>query len=71
LIASFSIVAVLALTAFAVLLPANVGVLQELRQEQPDGQRIQKLMSRYTACTAVQGVMQIATLIVMTRIATL
>jgi hypothetical protein len=64
-------VAVLALTAFTVLLPANVGVLQELRQEQPDGQRIQKLMSRYTACTAVQGVMQIATLIVMTRIATL
>jgi hypothetical protein len=71
LIASFAIVAVLALTAFAVLLPANVGVLTELRKDQPDGQRIQKLMARYTACTAVQGVMQIATLIVMTRIATL
>lgn len=71
LVASFAIVAVLALTAFAVLLPANVGVLSELRKEQPDGQRIQRLMSRYTACTAVQGVMQIATLLVMTRIATL
>jgi len=71
LIASFAIVAVLAMTAFAVLLPANVGVLTELRKEQPDGQRIQKLMARYTACTAVQGVMQIATLIVMTRIASL
>lgn len=70
LVASFVIVAVLALTAFAVLLPANVGVLLELRKEQPDGQRIQRLMSRYTACTAVQGCMQIATLVVMTRIAT-
>jgi uncharacterized protein DUF4149 len=70
LVASFVIVAVLALTAFAVLLPANVGVLLELRKEQPDGQRIQRLMSRYTICTAVQGCMQIATLVVMTRIAT-
>ena len=70
LISSFAIVAVLALTAFAVLLPANVAVLQELRKEQPDGQRIQKLMARYTTCTAVQACMQIATLIVMTRIAT-
>ena len=70
LVASFVIVAVLALTAFAVLLPANVGVLLELRKEQPDGQRIQRLMSRYTVCTAIQGCMQIATLVVMTRIAT-
>jgi hypothetical protein len=70
LVASFVIVAVLALTAFAVLLPANVGVLLELRKEQPDGRRIQRLMSRYTVCTAIQGCMQIATLIVMTRIAT-
>jgi hypothetical protein len=70
LVASFVIVAVLALTAFAVLLPANVGVLLELRKEEPDGRRIQRLMSRYTACTAVQGCMQVATLVVMTRIAT-
>jgi hypothetical protein len=70
LVVSFVIVAVLALTAFAVLLPANVGVLMELRKEQPDGQRIQRLMSRYTACTALQGCMQVAMLIVMTRIAT-
>ena len=62
LVASFVIV--------AVLLPANVGVLLELRSEQPDGQRIGRLMSRYTVCTAIQGCMQVATLIVMTRIAT-
>ncbi|HKI91484.1 MAG TPA: DUF4149 domain-containing protein [Gaiellaceae bacterium] len=69
-VASFVIVAVLALTAFAVLLPANIGVLMELRKPQPDGQLIARLMSRYTVCTAIQGCMQIATLIVMTRIAT-
>ena len=69
-VASFVIVAVLAVTAYAVLLPANVGVLLELRKPQPDGQVIARLMSRYTACTAVQGCMQVATLIVMTRIAT-
>ena len=39
-VASFVIVAVLALTAFAVLLPANIGVLMELRKPQPDGQLI-------------------------------
>jgi hypothetical protein len=70
LVASFVIVAILALTAFAVLLPANIGVLLELRKPQPDGQTIARLMSRYTVCTAVQGCMQVATLIVMTRIAT-
>ncbi len=70
LVVSFVIVAILALTAFAVLLPANIGVLLELRKPQPDGQAIARLMSRYTACTAVQGCMQVATLVVMTRIAT-
>jgi Domain of unknown function (DUF4149) len=70
LVVSFVIVAILALTAFAVLLPANLGVLLELRKPQPDGQAIARLMRRYTACTAVQGCMQVATLIVMTRIAT-
>jgi hypothetical protein len=70
LVASFVIVAILALTAFAVLLPANIGVLMELRKPQPDGQVIARLMSRYTACTAIQGCMQVATLIVMTHIAT-
>jgi Domain of unknown function (DUF4149) len=70
LVVSFVIVAILALTAFAVLLPANIGVLLELRKPQPDGQAIARLMSRYTACTAVQGCMQVATLLVMTRIAT-
>jgi hypothetical protein len=70
LVASFVIVAILALTAFAVLLPANVGVLLEMRKPRPNPQVIQRLMSRYTVCTAVQGCMQIATLVVMTRIAT-
>lgn len=70
LVASFVIVAILALTAFAVLLPANIGVLMELRKPQPDGQVIARLMSRYTACTAIQGCMQVATLLVMTHIAT-
>jgi hypothetical protein len=69
-VASFVIVAILALTAFAVLLPANIGVLMELRKPQPNGQLIGRLMSRYTVCTAIQGCMQIATLVVMTRIAT-
>lgn len=71
LVASFVIVGVMAVTAFGVLVPANVGVLLELRSPQPNGRRIGRLMSRYAYCTAVLGLMQLGTLIVMTRLATI
>ncbi len=69
LVASFVVVAVMAITAYVVLEPANIVVLLELRKREPNGPLIGRLMSRFTYAAAVTGVMQVAILVIMTRIA--
>lgn len=69
LVASFIVVAVMAITAYVVLEPANIVVLLELRKREPNGPLIGRLMSRFTYAAAVTGVMQVAILVIMTRIA--
>jgi hypothetical protein len=44
-------------------------VLVELRKPQPDGLVIEKLMKRFIYTAGITGAMQIATLIIMTRLA--
>jgi hypothetical protein len=68
-VASFCIVGVMATVALAYLSPANVAVLFELRKPQPDPRVVQKLMTRFVYAAGITGVMQVATLIVMTRLA--
>jgi hypothetical protein len=70
IVASFVAVAVMALTAYAVLEPANIVVLLELRKPEPNGALIGRLMRRFIYASAVTGVMQVAILLIMTRIAT-
>lgn len=70
IVASFVVVAVMAVVALGVLEPANIAVLVELRKPQPDGRVINRLMRRFVYSAGVTGAMQIATLIIMTRIAT-
>jgi hypothetical protein len=70
LIASFIVVGVMAVIALGILEPANVAVLFELRKPQPNGLLIAKLMKRFVYTAGITGVMQVATLIIMTRIAT-
>ena len=41
-----------------------------MRKEKPDGQRIQKLMKTYVSVVAIQGLMQIGIIVVMSRFAT-
>ena len=53
-----------------VLEPANIAVLFELKKPQPDGELIGKLMRRFVYTAGITGLMQVATLIIMTRIAT-
>lgn len=69
-VASFVVVAVMAVVALGVLEPANVAVLFELRQPRPDGEVIARLMRRFILSAGVTGAMQVATLVIMTRIAT-
>jgi hypothetical protein len=69
-VASFVVVAVMAVVAIGVLEPANLAVLFELRKPAPDGALIGRLMRRFIYAAGVTGAMQIATLIIMTRLAT-
>jgi hypothetical protein len=69
-VASFVVVGVMAVIAIGYLEPANIAVLFELRKPEPDGELIAKLMRRFLYTAGVTGAMQIATLVIMTRLAT-
>jgi hypothetical protein len=70
LTASFIVVGVMAIIALGVLEPANLAVLFELRKPEPNGMLIGRLMRRFVYTAGITGLMQVATLIIMTRIAT-
>jgi hypothetical protein len=46
-------------------------VLFELKKPQPDGELIARLMKRFIYTAGITGAMQVATLVIMTRVATL
>ncbi|MGC1183866.1 MAG: hypothetical protein WBA31_01780, partial [Candidatus Dormiibacterota bacterium] len=70
LVASFIVVGIMAVIALGLLEPANLSVLFELKKPRPNGQLIGKLMRRFVYTAGITGLMQIATLVIMTRIAT-
>ncbi len=70
LIVSYCVVGVMAVIALGVLEPANIAVLVEMRKTAPDGAVIALLMRRFLYTAGITGVMQVATLIIMTRVAT-
>jgi hypothetical protein len=69
-VASMVVVGVMAVIAIGFLEPANLGVLFELRKPHPDGALIERLMRRFIYTAGITGVMQVATLVIMTRLAT-
>ena len=70
LVVSYCVVGVMAVIALGVLEPANIAVLFEMRKARPDGEIIARLMRRFVFTAGITGVMQVATLIIMTRVAT-
>ena len=70
LVVSYCVVGVMAVIALGVLEPANVAVLVEMRKSRPDGAVIALLMRRFLYTAGITGLMQVATLIIMTRVAT-
>ena len=70
-VASFIVVGVMAVIALGLLEPANIAVLVEMKKKQPNPMVIERLMKRFIYTAAVTGTMQIAILIIMTKIATL
>jgi hypothetical protein len=69
-LAALVLVGVLTVQGLGVLLPTNLLVYFELRRPVPDGARIGRLMRRYVAAVALQGVMQVGMIVVMARFVT-
>jgi hypothetical protein len=69
-VASFVVVGVMAIIALGLLEPANIAVLFELKKPRPNPAVIERLMKRFLYSAGVLGLMQVATLVIMTRIAT-
>ena len=68
-VASFIVVGVMAVLALGLLEPANIAVLIELKKPRPNPHVIEHLMKRFIYCAGVLGAMQVATLVIMTKLA--
>ncbi|MGP0032139.1 MAG: hypothetical protein ACLPVF_16750 [Acidimicrobiales bacterium] len=69
LVASYIIVGVMAVIALGLLEPANLAVLFELKKPRPNGERIGRLMKVFIYTAGITGLMQIATIVIMTYLA--
>jgi hypothetical protein len=68
-VASMCVVGVMAVVALALLSPANLAVLFELRKPQPNPLVVAALMRRFVYAAGITGAMQVATFVIMTRLA--
>jgi uncharacterized membrane protein len=68
--AALALVTLMTLQGLGYLLPANLRVCLELQKDKPDHAKIAALTNHYFLAVALQGVMQIVTIIIMARFAT-
>ncbi len=69
IVASFIVVGVMSVIALGLLEPANIAVLVELKKPRPNPTVIERLMKRFMYSAGILGAMQIATLVIMTKLA--
>ena len=69
IVASFIVVGVMAVIALGLLEPANIAVLYELKKPRPNPAVIERLMKRFIYAAGITGAMQVATLVIMTKLA--
>jgi hypothetical protein len=69
IVASYIVVGCMAVIALGLLEPANIAVLFELKKPRPNPAVIQRLMKRFIYTAGILGLLQIATLVIMTKIA--
>ncbi len=69
-VASFIVVGAMAVIALGLLEPANIAVLTEMKKPRPNPEVIERLMKRFIYTAGATGLMQVATLVIMTRMAT-
>jgi len=68
IVASYIVVACMAVIALGLLSPANIAVLFELKKPHPNPAVIQKLMKRFIYAAGFTGALQLGILVIMTRI---
>lgn len=68
-VASMIVVGVMGIVALGLLEPANIAVLIELKKPRPNPAVIERLMKRFVYASGITGLMQIATFVIMTRLA--
>jgi hypothetical protein len=69
IVASYIVVGCMAVIALGLLEPANIAVLFELRKPRPNPAVIERLMKRFLYTAGATGVMQVATFVIMTKVA--
>ncbi|MCW2951449.1 MAG: hypothetical protein JWQ48_619 [Conexibacter sp.] len=69
-VASYIVVGVMAVIALGLLEPANIAVLIELKKPRPNPVVIERLMKRFIYSAGILGLMQVATLVIMTKLRT-
>jgi hypothetical protein len=67
-VASFIVVGIMGIIALGLLEPANIAVLIEMKKPRPNPQVIERLMKRFIYSAGITGVMQVATLVIMTKL---
>src|ERR1700753_210694 len=67
-VASYIVVGIMAVIALGLLEPANIAVLVELKKRHPNPAVIEKLMKRFIYTAGATGLMQVATLVIMTKL---
>ena len=68
-VASFIVVGVMSVIALGLLEPANIAVLVELKKRRPNPEVVERLMKRFMYSAGILGAMQVATLVIMTKLA--
>jgi hypothetical protein len=69
-LAALILIALLTVQGFGILLPTNLRVCLEMQRAAPDVAKIGRWMRRYVRTVALQGLMQVAMIVVMARFVT-
>ena len=68
--AALAILAVLTVQGLGILTPINILVYLEMLKPQPDSEKVTRWMKTYVRVVAIQGAMQVAIIVVMTKFST-
>ena len=67
---ALALVVVMAIVGTGILLPTNLWVCFELQKQNPDHEKIARVMQNFFYLVALQGTMQVATIVIMAKFVT-